>query len=146
MDEFVAVEGIDGRTQLLLLLLLTMSRGERVRRRLMRHQELASTRARSGSIAASNSQHEPHHREEGGAGLSRGGVEVSNLDENTAGAQRFGGNVVDKRWTVGRQEGGYKLEAGEGEQPQQGPVGFVAQAHVPSGVENLSPRVIHDDA
>jgi len=138
------VEGIDGRTQLLLLL-LTMSRGERVRRRLMRHQELASTRARNGSIAASNRQHEPHHREEGGADLSRGGVEVSNLDENAAGAQRFGGNVV-KRWTGGRQKGGYKLEAGEGEQPQQGPVGFVAQAHVPSGVENLRQRVIHDDA
>ena len=99
MEDFVAAQGING------------------------HQETSGTGKRSARVTAPNGQHEPHHGEECRAGLSDGAVEVSNLDENVAGAHSFRRDLVNtRRRLLGRLVRGYEFETREGDQSQEGPV------------------------
>ena len=108
VEEFVAAQGINGRPPLL-------PRWQ---------QEMSGTGKRSARVTAPDGQHEPHHGEECRAGLSDGAVEVSNLDENVAGAHSFGRDLINTRCgrLSGRQVRGYEFETREGDQSQEGPV------------------------
>lgn len=103
VEEFVAAQGINGRPPLL-------PRWQ---------QEMSGTGKRSARVTAPDGQHEPHHGEECTVAL----VEVSNLDENVAGAHSFRRDLVNtRRRLLGRQVRGYEFETREGDQSQEGPV------------------------